>query len=327
MSNDLIERYIYATTKRLPLRTREDVARELRTLIEDMLKERCGEITPSDKDIRVVLTELGTPNELYEQYAGDGKKWLIGPPYYTTYVFVMKIVLICVAFGMTLAAIISFAMGERESANWIYAVGQWIGMLWQGMMGTFAFVTILFVFFEYKGISIDNYAGLEDLPPVPEKKEQISRGETIFGIGISVVFLIVFLVCPQIFCAVTKDGEMIPILSAQVIRNTWYIIVIFSALGIIREVVKLLDGKYTKRVMVTAVITDLLSALCSFWWLLRKDIINPEFIGKISELFEGDGQFITAIFSNFQYFFLGVILFALLLDMMNAVIKGIAGKE
>ena len=110
MNNDLIERYIYAVTKRLPGKTREDVARELRTLIEDMLKERCGEVTPSDKDIRVVLTELGTPNELYEQYAGDGKRCLIGPPYYTTYVFVMKIVLICVAFGMTLSAVLGFPL-------------------------------------------------------------------------------------------------------------------------------------------------------------------------------------------------------------------------
>ena len=177
------------------------------------------------------------------------------------------------------------------------------------------------------GICLDNYYGLDDLPPVPKKKQQISRGETIFGIGISVVFLIVFLVCPQIFCAITKDGELIPILSTEVVRNTWYIIVIFSALGIIREIVKLLDGKYTGRVVITTVITDLLSALCSFWWLLRKDIINPEFAGKIGELFEGDGAFITEIFSHFQYFFLGVILFALLLDIMNAVIKGIAGKE
>ena len=177
------------------------------------------------------------------------------------------------------------------------------------------------------GISLDNYSGLDDLPPVPKKTQQISRGETIFGIGISVVFLIVFLVCPQIFCAITKDGELIPILSTEVVRNTWYIIVIFSALGIIREIVKLLDGKYTGRVVITTVITDLLSALCSFWWLLRKDIINPEFAGKIGELFEGDGAFITEIFSHFQYFFLGCILFALLLDIMNAVIKGIAGKE
>lgn len=64
--NDLIERYIYAVTKRLPQKVQKDISDELRTLIDDMLAERCGELVPEEKDIRVVLTELGTPEELYE---------------------------------------------------------------------------------------------------------------------------------------------------------------------------------------------------------------------------------------------------------------------
>lgn len=66
MKNDLIERYIYAVTKRLPQKVQKDISDELRTLIDDMLAERCGELVPEEKDIRVVLTELGTPEELYE---------------------------------------------------------------------------------------------------------------------------------------------------------------------------------------------------------------------------------------------------------------------
>ena len=50
MNLDLIERYIYAATKRLPKKQREDVAQELRGLIDDMLNERCKEVTPTEKD-------------------------------------------------------------------------------------------------------------------------------------------------------------------------------------------------------------------------------------------------------------------------------------
>ena len=71
MKNDLIERYIYAVTKRLPQKVQKDISDELRTLIDDMLAERCGELVPEEKDIRVVLTELGTPEELYEKYNPD----------------------------------------------------------------------------------------------------------------------------------------------------------------------------------------------------------------------------------------------------------------
>ena len=72
MDSELIRRYVYAVTKRLPRKSREDVAKELNTLIADMLEERCGQVLPTEKDVRVVLTELGTPAELYDQYSGEG---------------------------------------------------------------------------------------------------------------------------------------------------------------------------------------------------------------------------------------------------------------
>lgn len=323
MDHDLIERYIYAVTKGLPGKTRNDVAKELQTLISDMLEERCGDVMPTEKDIRVVLTELGTPGELYEQYMGDSKKCLIGPPYYTTYVYVMKIVLLCTAFGMTLAFMLSLFVGENNEAIWFLEIFRWFGMLLSGSLSSFAFVTALFAFFYHKEIPIDGNLGLDNLPPVPEKKERISKAETIFGIGISIVFMLIFLICPQIFCAVTKEGELIPIFSIRTIRGTWYIIILFGILGIIREIVKLIDGKYTKRVMITAAATDFLSALCTVWWLVRDDIMNPEFTAKIGGLFEGESVRIMNLFANFQYFFMGVILFALLLDVVTIVVKGI----
>ena len=39
MHQDLIERYIYAVIKTLPTRMREDVERELHSLISDMLED------------------------------------------------------------------------------------------------------------------------------------------------------------------------------------------------------------------------------------------------------------------------------------------------
>ena len=76
--NDLIERYLYAITRRLPAKQRADVAEELRTLISDMLDERCGSLPPTAKDVRVVLTELGTPGEMVRKYTSGEGECLIG---------------------------------------------------------------------------------------------------------------------------------------------------------------------------------------------------------------------------------------------------------
>ena len=333
MKNDLIERYIYAVTKRLPQKVRKDISNELRTLIDDMLAERCGELVPEEKDIRVVLTELGTPEELYEKYNPDNKKCLIGSPYYSTYKYVLKIVMICTIFGVILANIISGILDFSKSnsiENVVSSSANFIASLITNLIisvgAAFCFVTALFAFFYHKDIKIDTTSNLDSLPSVPEKNEKISKVDSIISIGLSVIFLIVFLTAPQIFCVVMYN-EFIPIFNFETIRQTWYIIVMFSVVGIIRDVVRLIEGRYSKKVMITTVAANIISGFLSLWWLMNDRIMNPKFADNISKIFNNESTFIINIFSNFQYFFLGLIIFALLLDILVTVFKYLKNKE
>ncbi|MCI5655319.1 MAG: hypothetical protein SOT80_10265 [Candidatus Pseudoruminococcus sp.] len=333
MKNDLIERYIYAVTKRLPQKVRKDISNELRTLIDDMLAERCGELVPEEKDIRVVLTELGTPEELYEKYNPDNKKCLIGSPYYSTYKYVLKIVMICTIFGVILANIISGILDFSKSnsiENVVSSSANFIASLITNLIisvgAAFGFVTALFAFFYHKDIKIDTTSNLDSLPSVPEKNEKISKVDSIISIGLSVIFLIVFLTAPQIFCVVMYN-EFIPIFNFETIRQTWYIIVMFSVVGIIRDVVRLIEGRYSKKIMITTVAANIISGFLSVWWLMNDRIMNPKFADNISKIFNNESTFIINIFSNFQYFFLALIIFALLLDISVTVFKYLKNKE
>lgn len=51
---DLVERYIYAVTQKLPSQTREDIGKELRGLIADMLEERAQGERITEKHIEKV---------------------------------------------------------------------------------------------------------------------------------------------------------------------------------------------------------------------------------------------------------------------------------
>ena len=143
--NDLIERYLYAITRRLPAKQRADVAEELRTLISDMLDERCRGLPPTAKDVRVVLTELGTPGEMVRKYTADEDACLIGQPYYAQYLYVLKIVLACVAGGMIVAGVLTLATGAEGSVLGNVLGG--IGSLVAALVFAFAIVTLLFAFF------------------------------------------------------------------------------------------------------------------------------------------------------------------------------------
>lgn len=321
MRNDeLIERYLYAVTKRLPAATRQDVARELRSLIADMLETRCGELPPTEKDVRVVLTELGTPSALAAQYRPDRKTYLIGPEYYTQYLLILKIVLLSVAFGMAVSGVVTTVLDS--GAVWYAAVLQWLGMALFGCAMAFTFVTLLFTGLERRGVPVQlGEDNLSDLPPVPQKKERISKGEAIFGIVVSVVFVVVFLAAPQSFGMLTGEGEMIPIFRPEIVRQTWYVVVLFAALGIVRDSVKLLDGRYTRRVMIVTLCADAGSALLSVYWLLGVGLVNPAFVTSVTALFDGEATFIGTLFAHFHQLFLGVLLLALVLDGATTVYR------
>lgn len=317
MNHDLIERYVYAVTKRMNRKQREDVSLELRGLIDDMLTERCGDLMPTEKDLRVVLTELGTPQELALQYDEDKDQCLIGQPYYSVYKYILKIVLACVAGGLSIAHLL---LAVLESRTVFEVAALWLNSVWNSLFASFAFVTLLFAFFQRKGIRVGDTFSFDDLPPVPKRSKQISRWESIAGIGFCVMFAVLFLLTPDVFCMYT-DGLRIPIFDAQTLQKAWLPILLFAACGIFREAVQLLEGEYNRKVMVTALATDVVSAVLCTIWIRGYKLLNPAFVGVFDNLFAGESDFLPAVFRNFDLFFLGCMLFALALDAIDVTVK------
>ena len=84
---NLIEIYIQEVTRRLPEKSRKDIALELRSTIEDMLPDDYAE-----EDVKKALEKLGNPASLASGYR-DRPMHLIGPRYYDLYVTLLKMIL------------------------------------------------------------------------------------------------------------------------------------------------------------------------------------------------------------------------------------------
>ena len=320
MKNELIDRYVYAVTRRLPARLRNDIDKELHSLIEDMLDARCGGLMPEDRDVRVILTELGTPSELAMRYIPEGRDHLIGPAYYSQYKMVTGIVLASVTFGLVLSGFISFFTDSSEALY--FTLFSWIGTLITGLIAAFGAVTFIFAVKKKKNIAL-NFGGseLDSLPPVPEKKSVIPKGEPIAGIIFSVIFCVIFLAAPQIICAkFGADQPFIPVFNVDLIHQLWYIFVALTILGIARESFKLYEGRYTKRLAIVTVVSDILSAALTLVLLSSQQILNSAFIAGASPILSN--EVITGILTYFNLFFMAVILFCLLLDMGVTLFKG-----
>jgi uncharacterized membrane-anchored protein len=169
---DLVNRYVYDVVRRLPQNQREDIERELRELIDDMLVDKLGGQEPTKQELEEVLLQLGKPADLADKYR-DEKRCLIGPAYYDTYCMVLKIVLICVGFGVCVAYFVNCVVTSTITYELVPNV-------LSGLMEGFAWVTILFFVAERYGKKVIssqrlNNWKLSDLPQIPSQKSIIKN--------------------------------------------------------------------------------------------------------------------------------------------------------
>lgn len=327
MHNDLIERYIFAVSKQLPYKIRNDIGKELHGIIADMLEARCGELPPSERDVRMVLTELGSPAQLAEKYNPDKQKYLIGPGYYTSYKQLLRIILPTLAFGLILSFIIISLLGGHEQPL-PQAMWQWLGMLLSSCMGVFASLTILFAFFERRGIRFDIESDdLNALPPLPQKDEQFSRWEIWAGVTLNILFCVVFLAAPQIMGWYVDGGNWSPVFNIPVLRNYWPLLVFMTLFGLVREASKLVDGRYTRRVAFASILADALTALMAIAIFSNATILNPTFLQGMRTFITEESNVIQVLFDHFNLFFLGIFLFAVVLDIGTVITRTLRAQQ
>lgn len=327
--NDLIERYLYAITRRLPAAQRADVADELRTLISDMLDERCGGLAPTPKDVRVVLTELGTPAEMVRKYTNSEGKCLIGQPYYEQYLFVLKIVLACVTVGMAIAGALSLAAGGGEGIvlRVLEGIGSWIGAL----ALAFSFVTVLFAIFYHKGVEVDVglTESLDDLPPVPRESKAPTRGDAVAGIVFSIVGAVVFLLFPEVLNALAHgpDGMPVQIFDIAAIHSSAWVILAWTLVGVASECFKLVEGRYTQRLLVVTLIANVVAAALTVFWLTNYHIVDTAALVQLVQSSADVGGAALWMFTHVQQAVCVLIVVALIIDTIEVVVRTVQARR
>ncbi|MBE6753386.1 MAG: hypothetical protein E7559_03380 [Ruminococcaceae bacterium] len=326
-NHDLIDRYVYAVTRRLPQRSREDIDKELRGLVDDMLEERCGPNTVTDKDVRVVLTELGTPDELAAKYDPEGDRALIPPPYYRYYIRTMHIVMAAVVGSLLLSSVIAIFAGDYKGTP-LNHILHWIANICSAVLPAFGAVTLVFAILSRKGVSIDSSDPLSSLPAVPQKNQRIPVGECVFSIIINAAMTAIMCFVPQIVSVLNyKDGagltKVVPMFDAPAVKGLWYVWAAIFAAALVRDIVKLMEGSFSRRVALVTVAADLISIALFAVGFLRSSIVNPQLIDLLQKELPANAEpFAVAMFSNLNVVLFGILTVALAIDIITACFKG-----
>lgn len=234
----MIDRYVYAVTGHLPEEIREDVGRELRSNIEDMLPDKA-----TDEDIKKALTEMGSPAKLAEEY-NPKKRYLIGPGLYDNYITVLKLVLGICAVVFAGIAIIDFALDPSSAGNSSSDVTRLISRVItggiEGLLQGGLWVTLVFAILERSGVEEGHMPFSnkkwtpDDLPDYPlYSKRKISRREAVFSIFWTILITSVVCLKPELIAAYINNGNgttVIPFFNTERLQPYLVFILILAAI-------------------------------------------------------------------------------------------------
>ena len=175
----MIDRYLYAVTRRLPENMRADVERELRSNIEDMMPQGAGEA-----QVEEVLTKLGSPARLALRY-NPKPRFLVLPELFDDYIGALKAVSITLAVLFAFFAVYKFVFGDIGSLSPVQlmttVVTNFMSSAFEGVVQAFFWVTLAFYLIGHYGIKKNvrqwTPKNLSDIPP--NVKSSFKRADII----------------------------------------------------------------------------------------------------------------------------------------------------
>lgn len=311
---DYMDRYIYQVIRRLPKAQRNEVRMELEELISDMYADKGS--------VEEVLTQLGDPAEFAKQYQND-RQYLIGPEYFETYLWFVRVVLICAAVPILIVSFVNAfsQMAAITSQNAapaiIHAIAEGLatgisnGLL--SCVSAFGVVTLIFAIMERKKVQLEmkkaekwSVEKLSEekrvvelrwtpkfLEPVPDKKAIISRGDSVVSIVFIVIFSVLLIFAPHFFSAIFTEGETVttvPIFNLDQWGTILPIFVLSLFIGLVDEILRLVVGVYCKLVMISNIVCGLIQIVLSAIVLKILPIWNPNFTADIQLALGGKAE-------------------------------------
>jgi len=237
---NLIDRYVREVGKHLPAKSREDIEKELKSTLEDMLEDRIEQSgRPRDEAMEIeLLKEYGAPEKVAETYYPN--QYLIGPRMFPMFKMILKIV----GIVLSVMAIVGIMVGLGRVG---FAGREFAQVLMQKVFdyagaAITAFGNIVLVFAilertisdsEIKGLKLNEEWDPAKLPD-EEQPDTIKRGDLIAGVIFGFAGLVLLNFYPEIFGMPLNFNDdtnwyFIPVLSEAFFRFVPWINVVFLA--------------------------------------------------------------------------------------------------
>jgi hypothetical protein len=201
-SQILLERYLLAVERRLPLQGRKDMIAEIKANLMDTLEDHYpSETVLSEDQLEGELHKLGSPKSVSAAYFATDA--MIAPQYNTIFRLVVTRLAPIVVAAVIFAGLLSFVITGGKSPFW--SIWELLGTGWNvavGIIGTVAIILVVLTRFFPKVTPAKELKALEeedknwkvgDLPELVVTQDKVHFWELVAGITFNVLALVFWL--------------------------------------------------------------------------------------------------------------------------------------
>lgn len=292
-----VEIYVHECVKRLPEKQRNDIQQELTVEIAEMIQQKEEEGISQAEAIQVVLEELGDPIELANRY-NETKNYLIGPSYYGTYTKVLKIVLVSVLIGVSIAygvgvLFVDLSLSEGFTNSLIIQqLINYLGITFNVTLQIVVWITVIFALIEKNEKSLFEKEIKTEAWTIKELPKNIvdnktSKLENVISLIVYSVFLILINVNINVFRIISLSNDKIESLSLIFnvsTMSTWLLwLNVILVLLISVHLIQLASSTITKK-KEFLIISLRITVLVLFVWMISSmKIFNPDLAQEIAK--------------------------------------------
>lgn len=266
----LLELYLDKIRQNLPPRNREDILKEIRSTLMDMIEDRNPNpgMEADDEIVKEVLREFGSPRKVAIQYGAQN--YLIGPQLFPAYLQVLRVVLVIVGAFNIIGLIVAIVNQTSFDSGMLEAMLEVVGSLISSLFMAFGIVTLSFAGIERTTpdemkVKINQKWNPEDLLK-DEDTDRVKVVELAFEITFSMIFIVLinfFLDKVGIYFFDSRGWVASPILNENFLR---YVpaITIYIILDIALDLYLLNKGVWDKLATGAKVLINILKVAVNF---------------------------------------------------------------